>query len=79
MNHLGKGNYIAYTIRLPGSSNDVLIKNYKSFDLLDFNNDATNTATEKKTKQFVDYFNQSKDIKDGGINITNLYAVGASA
>lgn len=72
-----KGNYVAYTTRLPGSSNDVLIKNYKSFDLLDFKDDATNTATEKKTKQFVDYFNQSKDIKDGGINITNLYAVGA--
>lgn len=77
-----KGNYVAYTTKLPGSTDNVQIVNYNPLWLLDFNGATTTTGTvtaaDQKIKQFTDYFAQTNDAKDGRVNIANIHAVGAS-
>lgn len=62
-----KGNQVAYTTTLPGSTNTVTVNPSSKF--LEFGD---------KAGQFYDYFNQTKDAQNGGVEIDNLYSVGAS-
>lgn len=76
-----KGNYVAYTTKLPGSTDDVQIVDYDPLWLLDFKGTTTAngavTAAQQKEDQFVNYFNQTKDGKNGGVNIADIHASGA--
>ena len=68
-----KGNAIAYTTKMPGSTVTVSVRQFDKF--LDFGDN----SIETKENQFIQYFGATNDLKDGGIEIDTLHAVGASA
>lgn len=71
-----KGNYKAYATVLPSYEDKVKLQSIDSVKLIEsINGDSSST---EKAKYFVDYYNKYNDALTGGVDITELYATGAS-